>query len=69
MNYGKPMQSKIFHTKTVRYNNYHSSEVIKTVFIIVFRGAGQEVGRSCIMLEFKGKKIMVGVFCFHIPKI
>jgi cleavage and polyadenylation specificity factor subunit 3 len=22
-------------------------------------GAGQEVGRSCIMLEFKGKKIMV----------
>ena len=23
------------------------------------RGAGQEVGRSCIMLEFKGKKIMV----------
>jgi len=24
-----------------------------------FRGAGQEVGRSCIMLEFKGKKIML----------
>ena len=22
-------------------------------------GAGQEVGRSCIMLEFKNKKIMV----------
>jgi cleavage and polyadenylation specificity factor subunit 3 len=22
-------------------------------------GAGQEVGRSCIMLEFKGKKIML----------
>ena len=25
-------------------------------------GAGQEVGRSCIMLEFKGKKIMVGLW-------
>lgn len=24
-----------------------------------FSGAGQEVGRSCIMLEFKGKKIML----------
>ena len=22
-------------------------------------GAGQEVGRSCILLEFKGKKVMV----------
>jgi len=26
---------------------------------VFFSGAGQEVGRSCIMLEFKGKKIMV----------
>lgn len=26
---------------------------------IIFSGAGQEVGRSCIMLEFKGKKIML----------
>lgn len=25
----------------------------------LLRGAGQEVGRSCIMLEFKNKKIMV----------
>jgi cleavage and polyadenylation specificity factor subunit 3 len=25
------------------------------------RGAGQEVGRSCIMLEFKGKKIMLDI--------
>lgn len=24
-------------------------------------GAGQEVGRSCIMLEFKGKSIMVSL--------
>lgn len=33
--------------------------------MIVFfqRGAGQEVGRSCIMLEFKGKKIMVCTAC------
>lgn len=30
-------------------------------------GAGQEVGRSCIMLEFKGKKIMLdcGKFFFE----
>ena len=27
----------------------------------VCSGAGQEVGRSCIMLEFKGKKIMVSI--------
>ena len=26
---------------------------------LIDRGAGQEVGRSCIMLEFKNKKIMV----------
>lgn len=25
------------------------------------RGAGQEVGRSCIILEFKGRKIMVSI--------
>ena len=24
-----------------------------------FRGAGQEVGRSCHILEFKGKKVLV----------
>lgn len=29
------------------------------MFHFCFRGAGQEVGRSCIMLEFKGKKIML----------
>lgn len=27
----------------------------------LFRGAGQEVGRSCIMIEYKGKKIMVRI--------
>lgn len=27
--------------------------------ILSYSGAGQEVGRSCIMLEFKGKKIML----------
>ncbi|ELU13297.1 hypothetical protein CAPTEDRAFT_184406 [Capitella teleta] len=29
--------------------------------MVDFRGAGQEVGRSCIMLEFKGKKIMLDI--------
>lgn len=33
------------------------------VMFFVFSGAGQEVGRSCIMLEFKGKKIMVCLIC------
>lgn len=28
----------------------------------VNRGAGQEVGRSCILLEFKGKKVMVKIY-------
>lgn len=33
--------------------------ILKNTSIVCSRGAGQEVGRSCIMLEFKGKKIMV----------
>lgn len=32
---------------------------VSYVFHFTFRGAGQEVGRSCIVMEFKGKKIMV----------
>lgn len=28
---------------------------------LIFSGAGQEVGRSCIVMEFKGKKIMVSI--------
>lgn len=31
-------------------------------------GAGQEVGRSCILLEFKGKKVMVQHFEFKFKK-
>ena len=29
------------------------------ILIYTLRGAGQEVGRSCHILEFKGKKVMV----------
>lgn len=29
------------------------------IHFLPISGAGQEVGRSCIMLEFKGKKIML----------
>lgn len=36
---------------------YENEQVLSSNFC--FRGAGQEVGRSCIILEFKGKKIMV----------
>lgn len=35
--------------------------------VFVSRGAGQEVGRSCIILEFKGRKIMVMEFVCHLP--
>ncbi len=33
------------------------------------RGAGQEVGRSCIMIEFKGKKIMVSQYSMYSGKL
>ena len=29
--------------------------------VCFLRGAGQEVGRSCHILEFKGKKVMVSI--------
>lgn len=32
---------------------------LNPITFCIYRGAGQEVGRSCIMLEFKGKTIMV----------
>ena len=35
------------------------SSLSLSLSLTLFRGAGQEVGRSCIMLEFKNKKIMV----------
>lgn len=37
----------IFYETTFNYNIF-----------FIFSGAGQEVGRSCIVMEFKGKKIM-----------
>lgn len=36
-------------------------KILIVYFILYFRGAGQEVGRSCIVMEFKGKKIMVSL--------
>ena len=38
----------------------HTFYVASVLCHLHFSGAGQEVGRSCIMLEYKGKKIMVG---------
>lgn len=38
--------------------------ILNAVFSCNYRGAGQEVGRSCIILEFKGRKIMVNIFVF-----
>jgi cleavage and polyadenylation specificity factor subunit 3 len=29
------------------------------MFVLFVSGAGQEVGRSCILLEYKGKKVML----------
>lgn len=36
---------------------------VNAIFVcnVNYRGAGQEVGRSCIILEFKGRKIMVNI--------
>ena len=33
---------------------------VPLILKLMCRGAGQEVGRSCHLLEFKGKKILVG---------
>ena len=41
------------------YGN-HTSKCLGTFpLLVLFRGSGQEVGRSCHILEFKGKKVMV----------
>ena len=41
----------------------HAGHFLFIFVSFVCRGAGQEVGRSCIMIEFKGKKIMVSDAC------
>jgi hypothetical protein len=33
--------------------------IVHKVTVFILSGAGQEVGRSCILLEFKGKKILL----------
>jgi len=46
--------------------NENQTEILK----ITPLGAGNEVGRSCILLEYKGKTIMVNYpFNFKIPLI
>lgn len=37
--------------------------LLNLLFLCFNSGAGQEVGRSCIILEFKGRKIMVRYLC------
>ena len=32
---------------------------IFVIWFLIFSGAGQEVGRSCILLDFKGKRILL----------
>ena len=39
-----------------------------TILLFYFRGSGQEVGRSCHILEFKGKKVMVSTPVHCKPK-
>lgn len=41
--------------------NFNKIQYIALNMIGSYSGAGQEVGRSCIMLEFKGKTIMVTI--------
>lgn len=55
MSYDFAMQCLVFY----RIQYLHLIKIVYIVICVYCRGAGQEVGRSCIMLEFKGKKIMV----------
>lgn len=52
--------SRLYHLLAlVDQVNLGIGNVDLIVVACVSRGAGQEVGRSCIILEFKGRKIMV----------
>ena len=41
------------------YGNRTSKCLGTVALLVLYRGSGQEVGRSCHILEFKGKKVMV----------
>ena len=48
------------HNKCIGLYGNLISKCLGTVSLLVlYRGSGQEVGRSCHILEFKGKKVMV----------
>lgn len=49
--------------KTVTFSLFDHCKISPffSLYYCCVRGAGQEVGRSCIMLEFKNKKIMVRI--------
>ena len=49
--------------KTVTFSLFDHCKIFPlfSLYYCCVRGAGQEVGRSCIMLEFKNKKIMVRI--------
>ena len=49
--------------KTVTFSLFDHCKIFSLfpLYYCCVRGAGQEVGRSCIMLEFKNKKIMVRI--------
>lgn len=58
-NLGNEIKLNTIYYLTYKYIKFYNFLNILIFIFNFFRGAGQEVGRSCIMLEFKGKKIMV----------
>jgi len=57
---GKSMKNAACIIKCMGFYGNHTSKCLGTVAVLVlYRGSGQEVGRSCHILEFKGKKVMV----------
>lgn len=48
------------------FNIYKDEDEKEDELIIVPLGSGCEVGRSCILMKFKGKKIMVANIYFNL---
>ena len=58
----KPSSSladKVIELNNSNLNEEQSVEIESDLLMIRPLGAGQEVGRSCVVLEFKGKKILL----------
>ena len=52
------------HTQDSVLNRARNPPLTIICSLLHCSGAGQEVGRSCVMLEFKGKKIMACIYMY-----